>query len=80
MQQIAIPDWVEEATACKIIGGEHTPIHRSTLWRGIKAGRYSAPTKVAPRTNRWSASALIAEVERPAIEHGKSGRGADAQD
>lgn len=74
MPEIAIPDWVEEATACKIIGGENTPIHRSTLWRGIKAGRYSRPTKVAPRTNRWSASALIADVERTAVERAESGQ------
>ena len=68
MQQIAFPDWVDEATACKIVGGENTPIHRSTLWRGIKAGRYSQPDKVAPRTNRWRASRLVGDLEQAAAQ------------
>lgn len=46
-------DLVDEPTLCRILGGEHTPIHRSTLWRGIADGRYPKPLKVGPSINRW---------------------------
>jgi predicted DNA-binding transcriptional regulator AlpA len=61
-------DLVDEDRACRIIGGENTPIHKSTLRRGINAGRYPAPIKVGPGTNRWRAGELIAAVERAASE------------
>ncbi|MFZ5675871.1 MAG: helix-turn-helix transcriptional regulator [Pseudomonadota bacterium] len=61
-------DLVDELTACKILGGESTPIHRSTLWRGINARRYPAPVKVGPGTNRWIASELTAFLEKAASE------------
>lgn len=65
-QQHALSDLVDESTACRIIGGENTPIHRSTLWRGINAGRYPKAIKVGPSTNRWRAGELIAVVEKAA--------------
>lgn len=68
MHQNAFPDLVDEATACQIIGGENTPIHRSTLWRGINAGRYPKPLKIGPGTNRWRVSELVAVLERAAAE------------
>jgi predicted DNA-binding transcriptional regulator AlpA len=61
-------DLVDEDIACRIIGGERTPIHKSTLRRGINAGRYPAPIKVGPGTNRWRAQELIETVERAAAE------------
>ncbi|MDJ1464947.1 AlpA family phage regulatory protein [Nitratireductor sp. GZWM139] len=66
MQHIA--ELVDEATACKIIGGENTPIHRSTLWRGINAGRFPKPLKIGPGTNRWRTCELIAFLEKAAAE------------
>lgn len=68
MQQIALPDLVDEATACRIIGGENTPIHRSTLWRGINQGRFPKPLKIGPGTNRWRVSELVAFLEYAAAE------------
>lgn len=59
-------DLVDEAMACHILGGEHTPIHRSTFWRGIKAGRYPKPLKIGPGTNRWRIADLQAVIERAA--------------
>jgi predicted DNA-binding transcriptional regulator AlpA len=59
-------DLVDETIACRLIGGEISPIHRSTLWRGVKSGRYPKPIKVGLGTNRWRASELIAVVERAA--------------
>lgn len=61
-------DLVDEAAACRIIGGEHTPIHRATLWRGVKAGRYPAPLKIGPAMNRWRVSELQGVIERAAAE------------
>ncbi|MEI9417559.1 helix-turn-helix transcriptional regulator [Mesorhizobium sp. Cs1321R2N1] len=59
-------DLVDEATACRLIGGSSTPIHRSTLWRGINAGRYPKPLKISASTNRWRVSELAAVVEKAA--------------
>lgn len=43
---------------CALFGGSR-PIDPSTLYRGIKAGRYPAPIKVGPGSSRW----LRAECE-----------------
>lgn len=66
MHQNALSDLADEATACRIIGGENTPIHRSTLWRGINAGRYPKPLKIGPGSNRWRISELVAVLEKAA--------------
>ncbi|MEQ1953591.1 hypothetical protein [Mesorhizobium sp. CN2-181] len=68
MRQDAFSELVDETTACRIIGGEDTPIHRSTLWRGINAGRFPKPLKVGPGTNRWPVSELVAVLEKAAAE------------
>ncbi|MFC5387570.1 helix-turn-helix transcriptional regulator [Aquamicrobium segne] len=74
MHQTAFPDLADEATACRIIGGENTPIHRSTLWRGINAGRYPKPLKIGPATNRWRVNELMAVLEKAAAD--RDGRAA----
>lgn len=61
-------DLVDQPTACQIIGGTNSPIHGSTLWRGVRAGRYPAPIKVGPGSNRWRVSELSAMLERAAAE------------
>ncbi len=53
LSELADDDLVDEATMCRLIGGERSPIHRSTLWRGIANGRYPAPLKIGPSINRW---------------------------
>jgi predicted DNA-binding transcriptional regulator AlpA len=35
---------------CRFFGN----IHPSTLWRGIRAGRYPAPIHIGPQLRRWS--------------------------
>ncbi|RWG82872.1 MAG: AlpA family phage regulatory protein [Mesorhizobium sp.] len=67
-----IDDLVDEAAACRIIGGENTPIHRSTLWRGINAGRYPKPLKVGPNTNRWRSRELYADLRKAAAVRDES--------
>lgn len=62
-----ITDLVDERTACRILGGENSPIHRSTLWRGVNDGRFPRPIKVGASTNRWSRSELTAVIERAMV-------------
>ena len=59
-------DLVDEATTCRLNGGNDSPISRSTLWRGVRAGRYPKPIKVGPSTNRWRASEIVAIIEKAA--------------
>jgi len=40
-------------------GGDR-PIHYSTLYRGIAAGRYPKPVRVGPNTSRWLRSECLA--------------------
>lgn len=63
-------DLVDEATACRLIGGSSTPIHRSTLWRGVNAGRYPRPLKISASTNRWRVVELRKTLEQFAAERG----------
>lgn len=53
-------DLVDETGACREIGGDESPVHRSTLWRGIRDGRYPPPLKMGPGINRWSRAELRA--------------------
>ncbi|WP_198164098.1 AlpA family phage regulatory protein [Bradyrhizobium jicamae] len=36
-----------------ILGGENSPISRSTFYEGIAAGRYPRPVRIGPNTSRW---------------------------
>ena len=62
---------LDEQAACRFLGGSR-PIHPTTLWRGIKAGRYSKPFKVSAQLVRWFRSELAADVERMAAERGNT--------
>ena len=61
-------DLVDEAGACRVIGGAETPIHRTTLWKGIKRGLYPKPLRVGAKTNRWIRSELLAVIDRAAAQ------------
>jgi predicted DNA-binding transcriptional regulator AlpA len=63
MQTTTIPELVDEAHACRILGGETSPIHRSSLWRGINAGRFPKPLKIGQGTNRWRRDELVAFLD-----------------
>jgi len=47
MQQL-----LDKAEVCRLFGGSK-PINASTLYRGIKLGRYPKPVKVGPGSSRW---------------------------
>jgi predicted DNA-binding transcriptional regulator AlpA len=60
-------DLLDTSAACQFLGGTR-PINPSTLWRGIKAGRYSRPIKIGKQAVRWRKSELAADIERMAAE------------
>jgi predicted DNA-binding transcriptional regulator AlpA len=61
-----VDDLVSIQTACELIGGKATPITPSTLYRGIRTGRFPAPLKLGPGTSRWRRSEILAVLERAA--------------
>ncbi len=66
MAELDDDDIIDETGACAVLGGGTNPIHRSTLWKGIKAGVYSPPFKTGPgdRLNRWRVGNLRADIRR----------------
>jgi predicted DNA-binding transcriptional regulator AlpA len=41
---------MDRREVCEWFGG----IHPSTLWRGIREGRFPAPIHIGPQLRRWS--------------------------
>ena len=60
---------LDEAAACAFIGGSR-PIDPSTLWRGVKAGIYSKPSKVGLKIVRWTRGKLRDDLARLADNNG----------
>jgi predicted DNA-binding transcriptional regulator AlpA len=58
---------LDEGATCRFLGGSR-PINPSTLWRGVKAGRYSKPIKISSQAVRWRRSELEADIERMAAK------------
>lgn len=54
-----LTDLVDESEACRIVGGANTPIHRSTLYRQIRAGHIPKPLKICGHSNRWIRGELL---------------------
>jgi predicted DNA-binding transcriptional regulator AlpA len=46
---------------CAFFGGDK-PIHYSTLYRGIAAGRYPKPVHIGPNSARWIKSECLKAV------------------
>lgn len=64
-----IPELIDETTVCRILGGEQSPIHRSTLWRGINSGRFPKPIKIGGTgTNRWRREEVAAVIDKAVAE------------
>ena len=47
-----MPELLDRAAVCRAFGGTK-PIDASTLYRGIRQGRYPKPVKVGPGSSRW---------------------------
>lgn len=43
---------------------ELIPVSRSSWWAGVKAGRFPAPLKLAPKTTAWRAEDIRALIEK----------------
>jgi predicted DNA-binding transcriptional regulator AlpA len=50
-----------------MIGG-NKPVDPSTVYRGIKEGRYSKPFKIAKQAVRWKRSEIEADIDRMILE------------
>lgn len=60
-------DLLDVYAACALIGGSR-PINPATLWRGVKAGRFSKPIKISAQSVRWRRSELETDIERMIAE------------
>jgi hypothetical protein len=68
--QLALMDVGE---TCRFFGGAANPLNPSTLYRGVKSGKYPAPVKIGQGTSRWvrtecedALRKMIAERDRKA--------------
>jgi len=58
-------DLLDRADTCRFFGGSK-PIDPSTLYRGIRQGRYPRPVKVGPGSSRWLRAECEAALQRMA--------------
>jgi hypothetical protein len=56
-------DWITIREACRMVGGDEKPIHPSTYYRGVVAGRYPAPEHPSPGIARVRRSKLQFALE-----------------
>jgi hypothetical protein len=63
-----LPDRITVEKACEVIGGDK-PIHKTTFYRGVRAGIYAPPDRVAPNVSRVNTKKLLADIA--ARERGK---------
>jgi predicted DNA-binding transcriptional regulator AlpA len=54
---------LDRASVCRLFGGSK-PINPSTLYRGIRQGRYPRPVKVGPGASRWLREECDAALQR----------------
>jgi predicted DNA-binding transcriptional regulator AlpA len=60
-------EFFDADAACRFIGGSR-PINAATLYRGVKAGIYPAPIKVAPNISRWLKTELEVAIAKRIAE------------
>jgi hypothetical protein len=56
-------EWLDITATCAVIGGNR-PIHPATFYRGVKAGRYSAPEQRGLNVKRVSRRKIEADLRR----------------
>lgn len=49
---------------CAFFGGSGKPLDPNTIYRGIRAGRYPDPVRVAPNSSRWLRSECALALEK----------------
>ena len=60
-------DLMDLNETCRFFGGNR-PLNPATLYRGVKSGRYPAPIKTGPNTNRWLRSECEARIREMIAE------------
>ncbi|WP_095087620.1 helix-turn-helix transcriptional regulator [Mesorhizobium sophorae] len=50
--------------ACQVIGGRHSPIHKATYYRGVKAGIFPKPHHPSPGISRVKYGQVKAAADR----------------
>jgi hypothetical protein len=56
-------EWLDIPAVCEFIGGTR-PINPSTYYRGVKAGRYTAPEQRGANVKRVNRKKLEADLRR----------------
>jgi predicted DNA-binding transcriptional regulator AlpA len=56
-------DLLDRGEVCRFFGGSK-PIDPTTLYRGIRQGRFPKPVKVGPGASRWLRSECEAALQR----------------
>lgn len=46
-------DLMDLRAVCEFFGGKDSPLDPSTIYRGIKNGRFPKPFNVTPQNTRW---------------------------
>jgi hypothetical protein len=73
-------DFWDDAQVRTFFGGSGNPIHRSTLHKGVVAGRFPRPVKIGTKMKRWLASECRACRDRMvAARDAQRGAAADQQ-
>ncbi len=49
---------------CRFFGGANSPLHQTTLYKGIRAGKYPPPIKQGPGTSRWTLGSCRAALRK----------------
>jgi hypothetical protein len=57
-----VPQLVSIKEACRIIGGNESPVHPSTYYRGVRNGIYPAPVHPSPNISRVEVLELAAAL------------------
>ena len=57
-------EFIDIKEACHVVGGEKSPIHPSTYYRGVKAGLYEPPVKVGPNISRVNKPNLLKRLAK----------------
>jgi predicted DNA-binding transcriptional regulator AlpA len=62
---------LDRPAVCQLFGGTR-PIDPSSLYRGIKAGKFPRPVKIGPGSSRWLRSECEAKLQ--ALIEGRAGQ------
>ena len=62
-------EWMDAKETCRFFGGVGHPIDMSTLYRGMKSGRYPRPIKFSKNMARWRRGECEAALQKMIDAH-----------